>query len=260
VIAEVSGGRVYILGAGPGDPGLLTLRAAAVLAAADVVYHDQLVSSEVLDMARAGSELVDIGHRAGRERRDIPATCSAMAAAARRGLVVARLKGGDPFLFGRGAEEIEALLREGVSLEVVAGVSSALAAPLAAGIPVTHRGVSASVAIVTGHGRNDDYALDWKSLRADTVVVMMAYGRLPVVTQELIAAGWPPSTPAAVVMAATTPRQRQVTAQLAQIAEAVGTAQLGAPSILVVGEVVAIGTRLSEGLLSVVGSAAGASE
>lgn len=242
----VGGGCVYILGAGPGDPDLLTLRAAAVLAAADVVFYDQLVSAEVLRKARSGSDLIDVGHRAGQARRDIRATCAAMAAAARRGLVVARLKGGDPFLFGRGGEEVEALLEAGAQFEVVPGISSALAAPLAAGIPVTHRGVSASVAIVAGHARGADSSLDWKALRADTVVVLMAYTRLSDVAQEMIAAGWAPATPAAVVTAATTPWQRQVVSQLDDVAAAAAAAGLGPPSVLVVGDVVMMGARLRD--------------
>ncbi|MHB1895008.1 MAG: uroporphyrinogen-III C-methyltransferase, partial [Candidatus Dormibacteria bacterium] len=216
----VAAGRVYLVGAGPGDPGLVTLRAAAVLAAADIVYHDQLVSPEVLSLARDGCELVDIGHRAGRQPRDIPDMVKQMATAAQRGLVVVRLKGGDPFLFGRGGEEVEALLEEGAAFEVVPGVSSALAGPAAAGIPVTHRGLAASVAIVTGHGRSGEAGIDWKCLRADTVVVLMGNSRLSQLSQDMVAAGWQPSTPAAVVMAATTARQRQVVAPLSDIAAA----------------------------------------
>ena len=243
--STVGAGRVYMLGAGPGDPGLVTLRAAAVLAAADIVYHDQLVSPEVLALARAGCELVDIGHRAGLEPRDIPAIAKQMATAAQRGLVVVRLKGGDPFLFGRGGEEAEALLEEGAALEVVPGVSSALAGPAAAGIPVTHRGLAGSVLIVTGHGRCAEDGIDWKCLRADTVVVLMGNSHLSQLSEDMVAAGWQPLTPAAVVMAATTARQRQVVAPLSGIAKAAAVAVLDPPTHLVVGEVVSLATRLN---------------
>ena len=141
----VESGRVYIVGAGPGDPELLTLRGAAVLGAADVVFHDQLVTEEVLGLARPTAELVTAGHRAGQAKRDQRAVAAAMADRARRGQVVCRLKGGDPFVFGRGGEDLEALLSEGVPWEVVPGVSSALAGPAAAGVPITHRGVARSV-------------------------------------------------------------------------------------------------------------------
>ena len=141
----VERGRVYVVGAGPGDPELLTLRAAAVLALADVVFHDQLVSDEVLARAPEAAELIDVGHRAGEGRRDLAEVAERMAARAWRGLVVVRLKGGDPFVFGRGGEELHALLALGVPCEAVPGISSALAAPAAAGIPLTHRGLSTSV-------------------------------------------------------------------------------------------------------------------
>ena len=147
----VESGRVYIVGAGPGDPELLTLRAAAVLAAADVIFHDQLVSEEVLELAQPIAELVAAGHRAGQAKRDQRAVAAAMADRARRGQTVCRLKGGDPFVFGRGGEDLEALLAEGVPCEVVPGLSSALAGPAAAGVSVTHRGVARSVLIVTGY-------------------------------------------------------------------------------------------------------------
>lgn len=251
----VEPGRVYLVGAGPGDPELLTLRAAAVLHRADAVFHDQLVSDEVLDRVREGAELVDVGHRGGDGRRDLAAVAERMAASARAGKVVVRLKGGDPFVFGRGAEEMQALLARGVACEAVPGISSAVAGPTAAGIPLTHRGVATSVVIVTGHQRDLDGQPGWERLRGDTVVVLMAAARLPELTGQMLGAGWDPRTPAAVIMAATTPRQRQVIGCLGDIARAAAGAGLRAPSLLVVGQVVALSAELSQGLLAGAGVA-----
>ncbi len=246
----IVGGRVYMVGAGPGDPDLLTVRAAAVLAAADVVFHDQLVSEEVLARAACAAELIDVGHRAGAPRRDLLAVVDQMVNCARRGMVVARLKGGDPYLFGRGGEEVQALRAKGTPFEVVPGVSSALAGPAAIGIPLTHRELASSVLIVAGHQSERDGASPWQALRADTVVVLMALSRLREISREMIRAGWDPSTPAAVVMAATTSSQRQVTASLADIADRTAEARLGSPSLLVVGAVVALSREWARDLLA----------
>jgi uroporphyrin-III C-methyltransferase len=239
----VESGRVYIVGAGPGDPELLTLRAAAVLAAADVVFHDRLVSGEVLELARPTAERVAAGHRAGQAGRDQRAVVAAMADRARRGQVVCRLKGGDPFVFGRGAEDVEALLVEGVPCEVVPGVSSALAGPAAAGVPVTHRGIARSVLIVTGRQQDPEGGLAWERLRADTVVVLMGGTRLGAISRAMLAAGWAEGTSAMVVSCATTSRQRQVRAPLGKIDEMATADGLAAPALLVVGAVVDLGSR-----------------
>lgn len=239
----VESGRVYIVGAGPGDPELLTLRAAAVLQAADVVFHDQLVSPEVLALAAPGAELVVSGHRAGQAKRDPADTTAAIVERARRGDVVCRLKGGDPFVFGRGGEDLDALLRHGVPCEVVPGISAALAGPAAAGVPVTYRGVARSVLIVTGHQRDPEGKLCWERLRADTVVVLMGGMRLASIAAEMLAAGWEATTPALVVSAATTPRQRQAQAPLGEIEECCRAAGLQAPACLVVGPVVDFARR-----------------
>lgn len=250
----VSPGRVYILGAGPGDPELVTLRAANVLGKADVVFHDQLVSQEILGMAPR-AKLIDVGHRAGGVRRGIELVAARMAEYARQGAVVARLKGGDPYVFGRGAEELRALLDLGIACEVVPGVSSAIAGPAAAGIPLTHRGIAASVVIATGHERDPERGISWERLRGDTVVVLMATGRLRDVTARMVAAGWAGTTPAAVIMAATTPRQRQVSGSLADIADMAAVAGFGPPALLVVGEVVSLARQLAPALLATVEAA-----
>lgn len=251
----VERGRVYVVGAGPGDPELLTLRAAAVLAEADAVFHDQLVSDEVLARAPLHAELIDVGHRAGDGRRDLVEVAERMAGYARQGMVVVRLKGGDPFVFGRGSEELQALLALGVPCDAVPGISSALAGPAAAGIPVTHRGLSTSVVIVTGHERDPEHEPGWDRLRGDTVVVLMGSTRLGLLSRQMLDAGWDPGTPAAVIMAATTPRQRHVTACLGDIAECAAQTGLGPPSILVVGEVVSLSALLMGGLLAGAGVA-----
>jgi uroporphyrin-III C-methyltransferase len=230
---------VALVGAGPGDPELLTVRGARLLGAAEAVFHDELVSPEILALAPQGSRRVPVGHRAGARRREVAEVVAAMAAEARAGHRVVRLKGGDPLLFGRGAEEAEALLAAGVAFELVPGVSSALAGPAAAGIPLTHRRLASSVAIVTGHAEAGEGRVRWDRLAtaSDTLVVMMGSARLGALAADLIAAGRAPGTPAAVVMAATTPAQRQVLAPLGEVAAAAAKAGLGAPAVLVVGAV-----------------------
>jgi uroporphyrin-III C-methyltransferase / precorrin-2 dehydrogenase / sirohydrochlorin ferrochelatase len=230
-------GEVVLAGAGPGDPGLVTMATRAVLADADVVFHDALVDPEVLRLCGAQTRIVDVGKRAGRRsiiQADINA---AMIAAARAGDLVVRLKGGDPFLFGRGGEEVEALRQADVPVRVIPGVSAALAAPEVAGIPVTHRGIAGSVAIVTGH-RAGDAPADLERLAAsvDTLVVLMP-SQLDVITEQLSAA-LGPDRPAAIISRATTPQQQVLRAPLGRIAAGAHAAGIEPPSTLVVGDVV----------------------
>jgi len=245
-VRKVAGGPlpVHLVGAGPGDPRLLTRWGGQLLAAATAVFHDELIEPGMLALA-PNARLFPVGRRAGGPGQDPVITASRMAQLARRGERVVRLKGGDPYLFGRGAEEALALLDEGVSFEVVPGVSSAFAAPAAGGIPLTHREIASSVTIMTGHrGANLDR---WRALAtgADTLVVMMGASRLSEITSALVAAGRPASTPAAVVSAATTPSQRHLVSCLSTVADEARRHQLATPAVLVVGEVV----RLSEVLL-----------
>jgi uroporphyrin-III C-methyltransferase len=244
---------VYLVGAGPGDPDLLTVRAANLVQAADAVFHDDLVPRAILERVGPGAELVSVGHRAGGGKPEIIPVAEAMAARALAGDLVVRLKGGDPFLFGRGGEEAAALLDAGVAFEVVPGVSSALAAPAAAGIPVTHRGMAGSVTIITGHeAEGEPERVRWDALAtaSDTLVVMMGAGRLRQLSARIIAAGRSPQTPAAVIMAASRPEQRQVVARLDGIAEAARAAGVGAPAVLVVGEVVQLAESLGRSLMA----------
>jgi uroporphyrinogen III methyltransferase/synthase len=246
-------GRVYLVGAGPGDPGLLTRRAERCLAAADVVVHDYLVSASLLSLVRPQAELVAVGrsHDARLAQADIEAL---LVTRARAGKVVVRLKNGDPFLFGRGGEEAEALRRAGIPFEVVPGVSSALAVPAHAGIPLTHRDHASLVTIATGHQALDDAedgpvapALPWASLvgTGGTLVFLMGMRALSEITSALIAHGMAPDTPAAVVVRGTTARQARVVATVATIAAEARAAGLGAPGVVVVGSVVGLGERLA---------------
>jgi len=239
---------VHLVGAGPGDPGLLTVRAAQLLGSADVVFHDELVSSEILDTIRRGAEVVSVGHRAGWPKHPVEMVAKWMAQRARSGQVVVRLKGGDPYVFGRGGEEALALRAEGVDFETVPGVSSAIAGPAGAGIPVTHRGLATSVCIVTAHdvGRPGQH-VRWQALAdlGGTLVVLMGAARLQDVAGKLQAAGMPPSTPAAVIIRATTPAQRTVVGSLQSVAGA-GLTQAESPALLVLGHVVALAAELGE--------------
>ena len=247
-------GRVYLVGAGPGDPGLLTARALELIAAADVVLYDRLIGTAALDGARADAELVFVGKEGGGESVPQDLTEGLMVARAQEGRTVVRLKGGDPFVFGRGGEEALALRAAGIAYEVVPGVTAGLAAPAYAGIPVTHRGLASAVALVTGHARADDSpdasaqdGLDWPALAAfpGTLVFYMAVRRLPDIAASLMAAGRPSSEPAAVVEGGTLPGQRTVTGTLETIAEAAAREGIRAPAITVVGAVAALAERLA---------------
>lgn len=236
-------GKVYLVGAGPGDPDLLTLRAAQLLASADAVVYDRLIHPEVLKHARPRARLLFVGKEGGGESVRQEEINALLISQARLGRSVVRLKGGDPFVFGRGGEEALALEDAGIPYEVVPGVSSGVAAPAVAGIPVTHRGVSGSVTFATGHRAGK--APDWAHLAgAETLVLFMAGGRLEEATLALIAAGRAPSTPAAIVEAGTWEHQRVLEAPLADIAARAREASIGSPALLVVGEVVSLRSQL----------------
>lgn len=242
-------GLVSLVGAGPGDPELITLKGLRRLRAADVVVHDALIGLELLEECRPGAEIVDAGKRAGGPARPQEWINRLLVERARRGLRVVRLKGGDPFVFGRGGEEAEALVAAGVPWEVVPGVSSAIAAPAYAGIPLTHRGHAASFAVITGHEPPDraESRLRWQALARgiDTLVFLMGVGRLAEITAQLVAYGRPADTPVAVVRWGTTAAQATVVATLATIAEVVARAGLEPPALLVVGEVVGLREALA---------------
>jgi uroporphyrin-III C-methyltransferase len=237
-------GIVYLVGAGPGDPRLLTLRGAEVLQRADVVVYDRLAPAALLDLAPRGAERVDAGKARGRVARSQEEINRVLVDRGRRGLTVVRLKGGDPFVFGRGGEEALALAEAGVPFEVVPGVSAAVAAPAYAGIPVTHRGLAASYAVISATlagGAPADLART--AAAADTLVLLMAAERLGEVCAQLIAAGRPPDEPAAVVASASTGAQRVLTGTLAELAT--GDAAVDPPATLVCGPSVALAGELA---------------
>ena len=238
-------GLVSLVGAGPGDPELLTLRAVQRLQAADVVVHDRLVGLRVLEHAAPGAECIDVGKTPGGGGPTQTEINALLVELGRQGRRVVRLKGGDPFVFGRGGEEALALSRAGVPFEIVPGISSALAAPAAAGIPVTHRGLSASLTVVNGHDADQH---DWSALArsAGTLVFLMAVEHLEEIVDRLVSHGRPADEPAAVVQWATTPRQRTVSAPLRDIAAVARSEGLEPPAVLVVGPTVALSRALRE--------------
>ncbi|HEY7202286.1 MAG TPA: uroporphyrinogen-III C-methyltransferase, partial [Candidatus Dormibacteraeota bacterium] len=239
LVGNPRSGRVWLVGAGPGDPDLLTLSAREVLATADVVFHDALVEPSVLALAGPGARLVDVGKRAGGRHLPQERINALLLEAAAEGAEVVRLKGGDPFVFGRGGEELAVLTDAGVEVRVLPGVSSATAAPALAGIPLTLRGVASSAAFATARARGGDLAeLGRLAASVDTLVVLMPLEGLATTAAELAAAVGG-ARPAAVVAEAGTPRQRMVRADLATIAEACEAAGIRAPATLVVGDVVA---------------------
>lgn len=234
---STAAGIVYIVGAGPGDPELITVRGRRMLRRSDVVVYDRLVHPALIRRARAGAERIFVGKRPGHGTRQ-DAINALLIDRARRGLRVTRLKGGDPFVFGRGGEEAEALRAAGVRFEIVPGITSAVAVPAYAGIPVTHRRLGSAFAVVTGHECAGASDLDWAALaRIPTLVILMGHRALRAIAARLLTEGMSPATPAAVVSRGTTPDQRTVVATIGGIAAAAARAGLDAPSILVVGEV-----------------------
>jgi uroporphyrin-III C-methyltransferase len=233
-------GIVYIVGAGPGDPELITVRGDRVLRRSDVVVYDRLVHPTLVRRARAVAERVFVGKTPGHGARQ-DAINALLIDRARRGLRVTRLKGGDPFVFGRGGEEAEALRAAGVRFEVVPGITSAVAVPAYAGIPVTHRRLGSAFAVVTGHECAGASDLDWAALaRIPTVVVLMGHRSLEQIATQLMTHGAAPLTPAAVVSRGGTPDQHVVVATLHRIASAASAANLKPPSVFVVGQVVCL--------------------
>jgi len=246
---------VYLVGAGPGDPGLLTARALELIASADVILYDRLIADTALDGARADAELLFVGKEGGGQSVPQEQTEALMIESARAGRTVVRLKGGDPFVFGRGGEEALALRDAGIPFEVVPGVTAGVAASAYAGIPVTHRGLASAVALVTGHTQEgtgedpdkDETAIDWQALAAfpGTLVLYMGVRRLPHIAASLIAAGRSASEPAAVIEAGTLPAQRTITGTLDTIAEIARTEAVRPPSVTILGPVAALAEQIA---------------
>ena len=240
----MSTGKVYLVGAGPGHPGLITVKGLACLQQADVIIYDRLVNRELLTHARAGCELV----ARGEHRPDQHELYGLMADRAGQGKTVVRLKGGDPFLFGRGGEEAEFLTAAGIPFEVVPGVTSALAVPAYAGIPLTHRCFSSAVGLVTGHEAGDKArpAINWEALSqaVDTLVILMGLGNLSAIVERLLKAGRSHDTPVAVICEGSLPEQVTLVSTLGQVVEEVEALQLQPPAIIVVGEIVRLRERI----------------
>lgn len=234
-------GTVYLVGAGPGDPGLITLRGAEVLGAADVVIHDHLVHPRLLDLAPPSAERIDAGKSAGHHTLPQPKINELLVEQAQLGRVVIRLKGGDPFVFGRGGEEVRACRAAGVDVEVVPGLSSAVAVPALGDVPVTHRGLVSGALVVHGHDELPESARAVAAVGGSTIVILMGVMHLARHAADLVAAGADPATPVAVVEEGSTPRQRVVRADLGSIGEVAAHAQVRSPAVIVVGEVAAEG-------------------
>jgi uroporphyrinogen III methyltransferase / synthase len=240
-------GKVYLVGGGPGDPGLLTLKGKAALEKADCVIYDFLAAASLLRYARPEAEKIFAGKRGGGPRSPQHEINALLLAKARAGLVVVRLKGGDPFVFGRGGEEAEALAAAGIPFEIVPGVTSGVAAPAYAGIPITHRAFGASVCFIAGYGHlsEDDPGVDWKGVASSssTLVFYMGTHNLAAIANRLMASGRPARTPAAVIRWGTRAAQQVVTAALEDIAQRASSIE--PPTVIVVGEVVSLRERLN---------------
>jgi uroporphyrin-III C-methyltransferase/precorrin-2 dehydrogenase/sirohydrochlorin ferrochelatase len=240
-------GTVYLVGTGPGDPDLLTVKALRLIGQADVVLHDNLVSREVMALLPAAAERVYVGKQRARHAVRQEEINALLVQHARRGKRVLRLKAGDPFVFGRGGEEIETLTAEGVPFEVVPGITAALGVAAYAGIPLTHRDHAQSCVFVTGNLRDGTIDLDWDALARprQTVVIYMGFANLPALCAALVAHGMAPSMPAAIVQQGTTPDQKVVTGTLESLPELARAAGLTPPTLIIVGEVVRLRDRLS---------------
>jgi uroporphyrin-III C-methyltransferase len=246
-----STGKVLLIGAGPGDPGLLTINAAKAIGAADVIVYDYLVNPEVLVHSRRGAELIYAGKRAGEHSMTQDEINNLLVSRAQLGQLVARLKGGDPFVFGRGGEEAEALVEAGVEWEVIPGVSSGVAAAAYAGIPLTHRGYSSSVAFITGHNASDRNArsFDWHvaAHAADTLVIFMCAGTITAIARGLVESGRRPSTPVAIIRWGTYQHQEVYSGTLDDLIgiDEAGGLSVEPPAIAIVGEVVKLSGKLN---------------
>jgi uroporphyrin-III C-methyltransferase/precorrin-2 dehydrogenase/sirohydrochlorin ferrochelatase len=235
-------GVVYLVGAGPGNPDLLTLRAARLIGEADVLVYDRLVGADILALARRGARRIYVGKARANHALPQDEISALLVRLAQEGHRVVRLKGGDPFIFGRGGEEIETLAACGIRFEVVPGITAASGVSAYAGIPLTHRDHAHAVTFVAGHLKDGTMNLDWPALarRGQTVVVYMGLMGLPILARELIRHGLPAATPAAVIQQGTTANQRVVTGTLADLPQRAIDARLAPPTLIVVGDVVAL--------------------
>jgi uroporphyrinogen III methyltransferase/synthase len=241
-------GKVFLVGAGPGDPKLLTIKAFELLKEADVVIYDRLVSESILKLVPKTAEKIYVGKSSKKHELTQEKITELLIKKALEGKKVVRLKGGDPFLFGRGGEEAEALVEQGIAFEVVPGVTSAIAAAAYAGIPLTHRDYASSVAIVTGHrAENAARSVNWADIAGsvDTIVILMGVGELEVTAKQLVDGGLNPNTPVALIEWGTLKQQRILTGKIGTIAEEAEKKNVKPPAVIVIGEVVNLGRKLS---------------
>ncbi|QYX31707.1 uroporphyrinogen-III C-methyltransferase [Sphaerospermopsis torques-reginae] len=242
-------GKVYLIGAGPGDPGLMTLKGKSLLECADVVIYDALVSPPVLAMINPQAEKINAGKRMGRHSLLQEETTQLLIEKAQDHEIVVRLKGGDPFIFGRGGEEMAELLEAGISVEVVPGITAGIAAAAYAGIPLTHRLYSSSVTFVTGHEAAGKYrpAINWQAIAqgSETIVIYMGIHNLPYIVEQLSLAGLSPETPIGLVRWGTRPEQEELIGELGTIVQQVEETGFSAPAIAVIGAVVKMHSLLS---------------
>ncbi|XLQ11828.1 MAG: uroporphyrinogen-III C-methyltransferase [cyanobacterium endosymbiont of Epithemia adnata isolate EadnSB Bon19] len=242
-------GKVYLVGAGPGDPGLITLKGKALLEQADVVVYDALVSPPILAMISEHAEKIHAGKRRGRHSKLQQETTRLLIEKAYTHAVVVRLKGGDPFIFGRGGEEMEDLIQGGVPVEVVPGITAGVAAPAYGGIPVTHRDYSSSVTFVTGHEAVGKYRpqVNWSAIAqgSDTIVIYMGIHNLSQIVERLQAGGLSSDTPIALIRWGTQPEQTELIGTLGTIVEQIQKTQIGAPAIALIGQIVNLHSILS---------------
>jgi uroporphyrin-III C-methyltransferase/precorrin-2 dehydrogenase/sirohydrochlorin ferrochelatase len=240
-------GQVALIGTGPGDPELLTIRALRLIRQADVVLHDKLVSPEIMALVPPSAELLYVGKERNRHALRQEAINHKLVELARQGKRVVRLKGGDPFVFGRGGEEIETLSADGIAFQVVPGITAATGVSAYAGIPLTHRDYAQACVFVTGHLKDGTTDLDWIALARprQTVVIYMGFLGLPEICRQLVAHGLPADTPAAIIQQGTTDAQRSVVTTVDQLPERALAANMGPPSLIIIGGVVQLHERLA---------------
>jgi uroporphyrin-III C-methyltransferase len=245
-----SKGEVYLVGAGPGDLELITVKGMRLIGEADVIVHDSLIGMGLLDSARDDVEMIDVGKRGSHHKAEQEEINQILVDKAAEGKLVVRLKGGDPFLFGRGGEEAEALRDVGIVVHVVPGVSSSLSVPALSGIPVTHRDLASMVTIVTGHesAMKESEILDWSTLArlGGTIVIMMGMSNLGKNMQRLVAGGMDPKTPVTVIEKGSTPEQRVVSAEITKIDAECRAQGISSPAVIVVGKVASLCRTLGD--------------
>jgi len=241
-------GKVFIVGAGPGDPKLITLKAVEAIKAADIVLYDRLVSKKIIDKIPKKTEKVYVGRDVGDDYKHQETTNELMVKYAKRKQTVVRLKGGDPFIFGRGGEEAEFLKEHKIKYEIIPGITSGIGSAEYSGIPLTHRDYASSVAFVTGHedAKKSTGTVNWKRLATgvDTIVIMMGLSRLGIISKKLISGGLDEKTPVAVIQNGTTPKHKMIKGNLANISKKVNDARIKPPSIIIIGNVVSLSDKI----------------